>query len=71
MVWRPFIHQWSDDSEEFCGGQWREDEDMGWRACKDHRYICVTTILEDHEEVVEIIYWINLFLNLMGIIFKE
>lgn len=21
MVWGPFIHQWSDDSEEFCGGQ--------------------------------------------------
>lgn len=56
--------------ESFVGVKKAKDEEGG-RPCKDGWYICVITILEDHEEVVEIVYWINLCLNLMGIIFKE
>lgn len=57
--------------ESFVGGQGRKHEEMGWGVLyEDGRYSCVRTSLEDHEEVVEVIYCINLGLNLMGIIFS-
>lgn len=37
--------------------------------CKDGGYTCERTFLEDHEEVMEITYRIDLCLSLMGISF--